>query len=136
MQYMKGGVRTLLRFGLALIALHKKKLKAGASLLSSGEAWWRKIRDYNFEPGFSFKSLEAIANGYSWGTKQNKRLGFPSDKILERYYKKNEHFAEEHIHRTAAASGTAGLMPMNSASLEESITSSSNSTSGGGEEKG
>jgi len=100
--YVSQGVRALFKYALALLSVHKKKLKTlPKSALQTGKDWFEELR--SLCSGVDFTKVEGVAGGYSWGKNLNKRVGFPSDKKLQRKYGRNGVRAGEEVARIEAA---------------------------------
>ena len=92
--YAMEGLEVIFRFGIALLAMHKKILKA-LNVESVGE-WWDQIKSFAYGTTFSFEALVSKAYG-SWGNLPRKRLKFPTKRFLNRRIQKNHKWAEENI---------------------------------------
>ncbi|CAM9661879.1 unnamed protein product, partial [Laminaria digitata] len=80
------GSKVIFRYGLALLKMYKKRLKALKLKAGQGGQWWSKLRDFVHEPSFSFQDLSARA--FNLRTKSGLRP--VSWAMLENYHDKNE----------------------------------------------
>ncbi|CAN0172252.1 unnamed protein product, partial [Discosporangium mesarthrocarpum] len=79
------GSKVLFRYGLALLKMYKKKLKALHLGPGQGSDWWAHVRDWTSGPDFVFEELQREA--FSLRTKWGRPVSWA---LLGRFHDKNE----------------------------------------------
>ncbi|CAM9603061.1 unnamed protein product [Ectocarpus sp. 12 AP-2014] len=93
------GSKVIFRYGLALLKMYKKRLKALKLKQGQGAQWWSKLRDWVHEPSFSFDDLANKA--FSLRTKSGLRP--ISWAMLENYHDKNEAEVKSRMDKVAGS---------------------------------
>uniref|UniRef100_A0A7S2K1S0 Oxidation resistance protein 1 n=1 Tax=Leptocylindrus danicus TaxID=163516 RepID=A0A7S2K1S0_9STRA len=88
------GTKVLFRFGIALLSMYKKPLKAMD--IQSSEQWWGEVKNFTHLASFDFERLVKKAYG-TWGNLRRKKLAFPKRNYLNRMMKGNSKWAESQV---------------------------------------
>lgn len=80
------GSKVIFRYGLALLKMYKKRLKALKLKEGQGAQWWAKLREWTHDPNFPFHELSTKA--FHLRTKSGLRP--VTSAMLEHYHDKNE----------------------------------------------
>jgi len=86
------GAKSLFRFGISLISLSKKRLKALP--ISTAEDWWEETRSVTFNPSFNIDDFIKRSYGKIAGNLR-KSIRFPNRRLILRLFKSNEEWARE-----------------------------------------